>query len=79
MLGGATVSWKSSKQICIARSTMELEFIALDEVGEEEKLYHFLEDMSMWTKHLLTVCIHCDNQSTIGRAQFLAERINHQL
>ena len=29
-LGGATVSWKSSKQTCIARSTMESEFIALD-------------------------------------------------
>ncbi|KAL6321747.1 hypothetical protein AAG906_031262 [Vitis piasezkii] len=29
-LGGATISWKSSKQTCIARSTMELDFIALD-------------------------------------------------
>jgi len=27
-LGGATVSWKCSKQICIARSTIESEFIA---------------------------------------------------
>ena len=34
-LGGATVSWKSSKQTCISRSTMEYEFIALDKVGEE--------------------------------------------
>ena len=67
MLGGATVSWKSSKQICIARSTMELEFIALDEVGEEEKLYHFLEDMSMWTKHLLTVIT---NQQLVGHKVF---------
>ncbi|XP_057468692.1 uncharacterized protein LOC130757890 [Actinidia eriantha] len=30
VLGGAAVSWKSSKQTCIARSTMESEFIALD-------------------------------------------------
>ena len=67
MLGGATVSWKSSKQICIARSTMELEFIALDEVGEEEKLYHFLEDMSMWMKHLLTVIT---NQQLVGHKVF---------
>ncbi|XP_070029176.1 secreted RxLR effector protein 161-like [Nicotiana sylvestris] len=29
------VSWKLSKQTCIARSTMESEFIALDKVGEE--------------------------------------------
>uniref|UniRef100_A0A2N9EQN5 Integrase catalytic domain-containing protein n=1 Tax=Fagus sylvatica TaxID=28930 RepID=A0A2N9EQN5_FAGSY len=34
-LGGAAVSWKSSKQTCIARSTMESEFIALDKAGEE--------------------------------------------
>ena len=34
-LGGAAVSWKSSKQTCIARSTIESEFIALDKVGEE--------------------------------------------
>ena len=34
-LGGAAVSWKSSKQTCIARSAMESEFIALDKAGEE--------------------------------------------
>ena len=33
-LGEAT-SWKSSKQTCIARSTMEFEFVALDKAGEE--------------------------------------------
>ena len=36
-LGGPAVSWKSSKQTCIARSTMESEFIALDKCGEEAK------------------------------------------
>jgi hypothetical protein len=36
------------KKTCIARSTMESEFIALDKAGEEvEWLLHFLEDMSM--------------------------------
>ena len=34
-LRGAAVSWKSSKQTCIARSTMESEFIAFDKAGEE--------------------------------------------
>ncbi|PHT38595.1 hypothetical protein CQW23_22168 [Capsicum baccatum] len=29
-IGGGAVSWKSSKQTCIARSTMKSEFIALD-------------------------------------------------
>jgi hypothetical protein len=30
------VSWKSSKQSLIARSTMESEFVALESVGNEE-------------------------------------------
>uniref|UniRef100_A0A2N9GPK3 Integrase catalytic domain-containing protein n=1 Tax=Fagus sylvatica TaxID=28930 RepID=A0A2N9GPK3_FAGSY len=69
-LGGAAVSWKSSKQTCIARSTIESEFIALDKAGEEaEWLRHFLEDMPMWTKPVPPICIHCDSQSAIGRAQ----------
>ncbi|KAA0059591.1 pol polyprotein [Cucumis melo var. makuwa] len=46
-LGGGVVSWKSSKQTCIARSTMEFEFIALDKAGEEvEWLRNFVEDIS---------------------------------
>ena len=32
-LGGASISWKSSKQTVIARSTMESKFIALDKCG----------------------------------------------
>ena len=68
-LGDAAVSWKSSKQTCIARSTMESEFIALDKAGgEAEWFLHFLEDMLMWIKPLPPICIHCNSQSAIGRA-----------
>ncbi|KAF3683239.1 PP2A regulatory subunit TAP46 [Capsicum annuum] len=50
-VGGGAVSWKSSKQTCISRSTMESEFIALDKAGEEvEWLRNFLEDISYWPK-----------------------------
>ena len=35
IFGGGVVSWKSSKQTYIARSTMGSEFIALDKAGEE--------------------------------------------
>ncbi|RVW52240.1 Retrovirus-related Pol polyprotein from transposon TNT 1-94 [Vitis vinifera] len=69
-LGGAAVSWKSSKQTVIARSTMESEFIALDKCGEEaEWLRHFLEDIPRWSKPVPPICKHCDSQSAIGRAQ----------
>ena len=69
-VGGAAVSWKSSKQTCIARSTMESEFIALDKAGEEaEWLRQFLEDIPVWPKPVSAICIHCDSQSAIGRAE----------
>lgn len=69
-LGGAAISWKSSKQTCIARSTMEAEFIALDKAGEEaEWLRHFLEDIPLWPKPVPAICIHCDSQAAIARAQ----------
>ena len=69
-LGGAAVSWKSSKQTCIARFTMESEFITLDKAGEEVEWHrHFLEDMLMWIKPMPPICIHCDSKSAIGRAQ----------
>ena len=67
-LGGAAISWKSSKQKCIARSTMESEFIALDLAGEEaEWLKNFLEDIPMWPKPVTAICIHCDSMATQSR------------
>ena len=68
-VGGGAVFWKSSKQTCIARSTMEAEFIALDKAGEEaEWLRNFLEDIPFWPKPLTPIGIHCDSQAAIGRA-----------
>ena len=49
---------------------MESKFIALDKAGEEvEWLHHFLEVIPIWPKSVPAICIHCDNQSAIGRAQ----------
>ena len=69
-LGEVAVLWKSSKQMVISISTMEFEFIELDKCGEEaEWLRYFLEDISRWPKLVPPICIHCDSQSAIGRAQ----------
>ncbi|KAA0043125.1 ty1-copia retrotransposon protein [Cucumis melo var. makuwa] len=43
LLRDGAISWKSTKQTCIARSTMESEFIALELVGQETE----------WIKNLL--------------------------
>jgi hypothetical protein len=52
----------------LAKSNIKFKFIALDKVGEEvEQLQNFLEDISSWPKLVLAICIHCDNQSTIGK------------
>ncbi|GJX63214.1 hypothetical protein Tco_0296114 [Tanacetum coccineum] len=69
-LGGATISWKSSKQTVIAKSTMESEFITLDKCGEEaEWLRQFVEDIPRWPKPVTAISIHCDSKSAMGRAQ----------
>ncbi|KAL0322507.1 UNVERIFIED_CONTAM: Retrovirus-related Pol polyprotein from transposon TNT 1-94 [Sesamum angustifolium] len=68
-IGGGAVSWKSSKQTCIARSIMESEFIALDNGEEAEWLRNFLKDIPCWTKLVPAIMVHCDSQLTIGRAQ----------
>ena len=52
-LGGGAISWKSSKQTCNARSTMESEFVALEKVGTEaEWLRNLLADIPKWDKPL---------------------------
>mgnify|MGYP003703585753 CR=1 FL=1 len=63
------VSWKSSKQTCISRSTMESKFIALDKATKEvEWLRQFIEDIPHWLKPMPAICVHCDSQSAIGQA-----------
>ena len=69
-LGIVTVSWKFLKQMVIAKFTMEYEFITLENCGEKaERLHQFLNDISRWSKPMPPICIYCDSQSDIGRAQ----------
>ena len=65
-LCGGAISWKSSKQTCIARSTMESEFIALDLAGQEaEWLRSLLADLPLWGHKAPSISLHCDSQSAI--------------
>ncbi|GJX40380.1 hypothetical protein Tco_0255370 [Tanacetum coccineum] len=50
-LGGAAVSWKSSKQTLNTKSTMEVKFVALDKSAKEaEWIRSFLEGIPLWQK-----------------------------
>lgn len=69
-LGAGAISWKSSKQTCIARSTMESEFIALELAGQEaEWLRNLLADVPLWGRQASPVSLHCDSQTKIEIAK----------
>jgi hypothetical protein len=69
-MGGGAVSWKSSKQTCIARSTMESEFIALELAGQEaEWLRNLLADVPIWEGRQTPISLHCDSQAALGIAK----------
>ncbi|KAA3471288.1 Retrovirus-related Pol polyprotein from transposon TNT 1-94 [Gossypium australe] len=75
-LGGATISWKSGKQICIARSAMESEFIALDLAGQEaEWLRNLLAEIPSWEKSVPLISLLCDSQATIFVAKSQAYNV----
>ena len=68
-LAGGAVSWKSSKQTCIARSTMESELVALKKVGSEAEWFRsLLIDIPLYTNSIASICIHCDCQAVIACA-----------
>ncbi|KAL4017954.1 hypothetical protein IC575_021534 [Cucumis melo] len=69
LLGGGAISWKSTKQTCIARSTMESEFIALKLAGQEaEWIKNLLGDVPLWGTSV-PVSIQCDSQAAICTAK----------
>ena len=66
ILGGAVVSWKSTKQTLLSQF-MEKELIALDLAGAEaEWIRNLLADIPLGEKPIPLVFMHCDNQSTIA-------------
>ena len=68
LVGGA-VSWANKKQMCIAHSTMEAEFIALVSASKEaEWLIYFLMDIQVWSNPVPLVFINCDSETMLSRA-----------
>ncbi|KAK8617380.1 hypothetical protein V6N13_080296 [Hibiscus sabdariffa] len=69
-LCGATISWKSSKQTCVAWSSMKSEFIALDLAKQEaEWLRNLLAEISLWGRLTPLFSLLCDSQVAISVAK----------
>ncbi|KAA0026033.1 ty1-copia retrotransposon protein [Cucumis melo var. makuwa] len=65
LLGGGAISWKSTKQTCIARSTMESEFIALELAGQEVVwIKNLLGDVPLWGTSV-PESIQCDSHAVV--------------
>ena len=69
-LGGGVITWRSTRQTIIARSTMKSEFVALEMTGSEvEWLKNFLANIPLGMKPTPFISIHCDCQSAIAIAK----------
>ena len=69
-LGGGVVSWKSTKQICFTRFTMEVEFIALEKTSfEVEWFRNLLVDIPLWMRLTPSVSMHCYSQVAIAKVK----------
>ena len=69
-LTGGDVSWKSSKQTILTRSTMEDELVALDSATIEAKwIRELLSDLHVLEKPIPAILTYCDNQTILVKAK----------
>ena len=67
-LAGGAISWKSSRQTIITRSTFEAELCALDVTGSEaEWLHELMSVIPVVSRPLSAFAIHCDSHTTIDK------------
>ena len=63
-IGDSAVSWKSKKQLCVALSSTEAEYMALCQVAKESVwMVDFLKDLSILVQDSMVV--NADNQGSI--------------
>ena len=71
LVGGA-ISWKSSKQTCIVRSTMESKLVTLEKARSEAGWFRsLLIDIPLYTNSIVFICRHCDCQAAIAHVTTL--------
>ena len=78
LLGGAAISWKSSKQTCVALSTAEAEYVALSAAAQEAMWLQLLTS-DLLNKSIRETTILEDNQSAIclAKSQQVHGRTKH--
>ena len=66
LFGGTTVSWLSKKQGCVAKYTLEVEYIAcITAVSNTVWIKHFVDSLKLDMQERL-VNVFCDNKSAIS-------------
>ena len=62
-------SCASKKQTCTTNSTIEYKFVALAAAGKEaEWLRNLIYEISLWSKPIAPLLIHCDSAATLAKA-----------
>ncbi|KAK1601100.1 hypothetical protein QYE76_018952 [Lolium multiflorum] len=70
ILNGAAVSWASSKQCTVAKSSTESEYIAASEASSEAVwMKRFIVELGVVPSALDPLVIYCDNMGAIANAQ----------
>jgi hypothetical protein len=70
ILNGAAVSWMSSKQCTVAKSSTESEYIAASEASSEAVwMKRFIVELGVVPSALDPLVIYCDNMGAIANAQ----------
>ncbi|KAK1644565.1 hypothetical protein QYE76_062370 [Lolium multiflorum] len=70
ILNGAAVSWASSKQCTVAKSSTESEYIAASEASSEAVwMKRFIVELGVVPSALDPLIIYCDNMGAIANAQ----------
>ncbi|KAK1646740.1 hypothetical protein QYE76_064545 [Lolium multiflorum] len=78
ILNGAAVSWASSKQCTVAKSSTESEYIAASEASSEAVwMKRFIVELGVVPSALDPFVIYCDNMGAIANAQEPHKRLKH--
>ncbi|XP_070034420.1 secreted RxLR effector protein 161-like [Nicotiana tabacum] len=69
-LGGGAISWRSIKQLCVADSTMEAEYVDASEIAKEVVwLGNFLKERNVAPSVQALIILYCDNSGAVANSK----------